>query len=173
MAQSKEQRLWQACTDGDLEAVRELASDPAVDFNWVGEDRLDTPFHRACRFGWLEIMKVLLEQEKIEVNKGNKGDASPFFVACQEDHKEVVSLLLADPRIDPNKPNNRGITPFCTACEKGHKEVISLLLVDPRVTGVTHFNIACRRGHKEVVSLLLADPRIDPNMPRNDQCTPL
>jgi len=34
MAQSKEQRLWQACTDGDLEVARKLADDPAVDVNW-------------------------------------------------------------------------------------------------------------------------------------------
>ena len=60
MAESKQERLWQACTDGDLEIVKELVDDSAVDINWVGEDRLDTPLHRACRFGWLEIVKVLL-----------------------------------------------------------------------------------------------------------------
>jgi len=51
MAQSKEQKLWQACTDGDLEAARELASDSEVDVNWAGEDRLDTSLHRACSSG--------------------------------------------------------------------------------------------------------------------------
>ena len=146
MAQSKEKQLWQSCADGDLEAVRELVNDPAVDFNWVGEDRGDAPLHRACRFGHLEIVKVLLAQERIEVNKGNKGDASPFYISCREGHKEVVSLLLADPRIDPNKAKNDGATPFF---------------------------MTCQNGHKEVVSLLLADPRIDPNKPRSDQSTPL
>jgi len=146
MAQSKEQKLWQACADGDLEAVRELANDPAVDFNWVGEDRGDTPLHRACRFGWWEIAKLLLVQEKIEVNRGNKGGASPFHIACQEGHKEVVSLMLADPRVDPNKPqSDEGIS----------------------------FFVACMRDHREVVSLLLVDPRIDPNKPWTDQGTPL
>ena len=43
MTESRELRLWQACTDGDLEIVKELADDSAVDINWVGEDRLDTP----------------------------------------------------------------------------------------------------------------------------------
>jgi len=81
MAQSKEQKLWQACTDGDLEIVNEFANDEAVDVNWVGEDRRDTPLHRACRFGHLEIVKVLLAREKIEVNNGNMADASSFYVA--------------------------------------------------------------------------------------------
>jgi len=180
MAESKEQRLWRGCTDGDLEAVRELANDPAVDVNWVGDDRGDIPLHRACRFGWLEIVKVLLAQERIEVNKGNKGDASPCYISGQEGHKEVVSRLLADPRIDPSKPNINEATPFYIACQNGHKEVVSPLLADPRIdpnkpnkNETTPFNVACQNGHKEVVSLLLADPRIDPNKPKNDQSTPL
>jgi len=180
MAELKEQGLWQACTDGDLEAARKMADDPAIDVNWVGQDRGDTPLHRACRFRRLEIVTVLLAQVKIEVNKGNKGGASSLFLASQEGHKEVISLLLADPRIDPNKPSKNGVTPFYVACQNGHNEVVSLLLADPRIdpkkpnnNGATPFFMACQEGHTEVVSLLLADPRIDPNKPRNDQSTPL
>jgi len=179
MEQSKERRMWQACTEGDLEAVKKLATDPVVDINWVGEDRGDTPLHRACRFGWLEIAKVLQAQEKIAMNKGNKGDGTPFFIACQEGRKEMVSLLLADPRVDPNKTSNKGVTPFFTACGGGHKEVVSLLLADPRINlnksndnGTTPFFIACQKGHKEVVSLMLTDPIIDPNKPRDIGVTP-
>jgi len=49
MARLKEHKLWQACTKGHLEIVKELARDLSVDVNWVGEDRGDTPLHRACR----------------------------------------------------------------------------------------------------------------------------
>jgi len=132
MAQSKEQKLWQACTDGDLEIVNEFANDEAVDVNWVGEDRRDTPLHRACRFGHLEIVKVLLAREKIEVNNENMADASSFYVACQEGHKEVVSLLLADPRIDPNKPLNDQSTPLWFAFQNGHLEIVQHLLASGR-----------------------------------------
>ena len=149
MAQSTEQILWQACTDGDLELVKELAKDDSVDVNWVGEDRRDTPLHRASRFGHLEIAKLLLARSEIEVNEGNFGDASPFLVACHYGHKEVVSLLLANPGMDPNKTRNDGTTAFFMASQYGHKEVISLLLADPRVdpdipreTGATPFFIA-------------------------------
>jgi len=177
--ESKEKIFWQACTDGDLEAVKKMASDLGVKVNWVGEDRGDTPLHRACRYGRLEIVKVLLARSKIELNKGNKGDASPFFIACQEGHKEVVSMLLADLRTDTNKPANSGDTPFFMACQNGHKEVVSLLLANtrivhnkPRDNGATPFLIACENGHKEVVSLLLANPRIDPNLSANDGAFP-
>jgi len=133
-----------------------------------------------CRLGWLEIVKLLLAQEKIDVNKGNKGGGTPFSLACQEGHQEVVLMLLADPKIDPSKPENNEAIPFFAACQEGHREVVSLLLADPRIDpkkpmndGATPFLVACDRGHKEVVSLLLADPRIDPNKPENDQSTPL
>jgi len=105
MSKSKEEKLWQACTDGDLEIVKELANDDAVNVNWIGEEKGDTPLHRASRLGHLEIAKVLLAHPEIEVSQGNKGDASPFFIACQIGRKEMVSLLLADPRVDPNKPD--------------------------------------------------------------------
>jgi len=45
MAESlKEQRLWQACTDGDLETVMELANDDGVDVNWVDSEYGRTRF---------------------------------------------------------------------------------------------------------------------------------
>jgi len=166
MAQSKEQILWQACTDGDLELVKELAKDDSVDVNWVGEDRRDTPLHRASRFGHLEIAKLLLARSEIEVNKGNFGDASPFLVACHYGHKEVVSLLLADPRVDPNKVWENEATPSMQACQEGHKEVLLLLLADPRIDPnksatdqSTPVWYASQNGHLAVVQHLLASGR--------------
>ena len=35
MARLKEHKLWQACTKGHLEIVKELARDLSVDVNWV------------------------------------------------------------------------------------------------------------------------------------------
>ena len=128
MSASKEQQLWEACTSGDLDLVKSLANDPAVNVNWVGPERSDTPLHRACRFGHVEVVKVLLKLPKINVNAENAGKATPFYIACQNGHKEEVSLLLADTRIDVNKPMDGGFTPFHRVCENGHKEVVSLLL---------------------------------------------
>jgi len=146
MAVSKEQRLWQACTDGDFDTVKELVDDPAVDLNWVGEDRLDTSLHRACRFGRTKVAKELLMNPRIEVNKLNTFGCTPFFIACQESSLAIVEMLLGDPRVDVRWPHRDGHDPFL---------------------------MACQRGHKEVISQLLADQRIDPNKPVDDQSTPL
>jgi len=172
MAESKEQGLWLACTEGDLETARALANDPTIDVNWSGLEKEDTPLHRACRFGQLEIVKVLLARSEIEVNKGNKGSASPFFIACQEGRKEVVSLLLADPRVDPIKPNKREVSALFMACQEGRTEVVSLLLADPRIDpnktddeGFTPLWFTSQEGYLVSVQHLLASGReIDTKM---------
>jgi len=61
---SKEQQLWDACTSGNLDLVAQLVNDPAVDVNWVGPDRGDTPLHRASRFGHLQVVEILLMSHK-------------------------------------------------------------------------------------------------------------
>ena len=147
--------LWDACSNGDDTVVRALLNtdepdvnptDEAINVNWVGPDRGDTPLHRACRFENLQVVKTLLKWSAVDVNARNLGQGTPLYIACQNGRKEVVPLLLADRRTHVNKPENDGATPFYIACEK---------------------------GHKEVVALLLEDLRIDINRPEKDQCTPL
>ena len=179
MSQSKEEILWQACTEGDFEVARTLADDPAVDVNWGDPEKGRTPFYRACGHGWTSVVEYLMRNPRVDVVKQQSQRATPFLIACENNHKEVVMLLLADPRIDPNEEDDGGFTPISIACQNGHKEVVSLLLADPRIDpmkpsndGPTPFFMACQNGHKEVVSLLLADPRFDPDKPSNDGTTP-
>jgi len=146
MSKSKEEILWQACTDGDLEVAKELADNPAVNVNWGDPEYGRGPFYRACFYGKTNVVGYLMRNPRVDVMKPNKNGATSLFLACQEGHPEVVSLLLADPRIDPNMAMNNGTTPF---------------------------SVACQEGHPEVVSLLLADSRLDPNKPDNGQSTPL
>jgi len=95
-ASSKEQQLWEACTSGNLDLVKQHINDASVKVNWVGPEKGDTPLHRACRFGHVQVAQALLRQPGVGVNAGNVGMATPLYIACQEGKKEVVSLLLAD-----------------------------------------------------------------------------
>jgi len=146
MSGSKEEQLWEASTEGNLELVTLLANDPAVDVNWGDPVYNRTAFYRACGHGRVAVVEFLLRHPRIDVNKPMIEGATPFKIACQCDRKEVVSLLLADPRIDFNKPNSKGYTAFTNAC---------------------------MQGRQNMVSQLLADMRIDINKPENNQCTPL
>jgi len=175
----REKRLWQASMDGELETVTTLTK-TRVDVNWVGVDKGDTPLHRACRFGHLEVVKVLLDHRKIEVNKGNQWGATPFFIACQQGHKAIVLHLLADPRVDVVLPDEDGTFPFNQAAWNGQPEVVSLLLYDSRIdpnstnkSKGTALFVALESGRSDVAWLLLSDPRTRHNLPDNSGCTPL
>jgi len=125
----KSQNLWDACTEGNhalVELILGRFQDANV--NWVGPENGDTPLHRACRLGHLQVVEILLRHSQVNVNAGNDKLATPLLVACQEGHVEVVKLLLADLRVDVNLPQNGGYTPFFMACQSGYKEVVSLLL---------------------------------------------
>jgi len=178
MSISNEGQLISAADCGDLERVKSLCGDPAVNVNWQ-DRRGRTPFYCACQAGHVGVAEFLLSLKGIDLERPNNSGVTPFCMSCQNGRKEVVSLLLADPRLDPNKANKKEGTPFYMACQNGHKEVISLLLADPRIdpnkprdTGTTPFSIACQEGHKEVVSLLLADPGVDPNKAQSLGATP-
>ena len=104
--------------------------------------------NEVCEVGHTEVVKLLLAQDGIEVNKARTDDGTtPLFMACQEGHFEVVKLLLAQDGIEANKA--------CTA------------------DGSTLLYMACQQGHSEVVKLLLAQDGIEVNKARNDQVTPL
>jgi len=127
----KERELFLAALEGDLESVKSLCSDPAVNVNWQNEDGT-TALYRACQNGHSFIVEHLLAHAKIDPNLGSNEGISPLLVACENGHKEVVSVMLADPRVDPNKPRNDQTTPLWIACQNGHLVVVQLLLASGR-----------------------------------------
>ena len=133
MAQkTKDEQLYCATLEGDLEKVKSLCSDPTVNVNWQDEEGF-TALSRACDSGHPLIVEHLLAQPKIDPNLTKLTGATPLFLACYNGHKEVVSVMLADPRVDPNKPKNDQSTPLWFACQEGHLVVVQLLLASGRV----------------------------------------
>ena len=69
MSKSKEQELWEACTNGELETVIALTADPSVDVNWADPDLGRTPFYRASGHGKAAVVEFLLKDPRVDVNK--------------------------------------------------------------------------------------------------------
>lgn len=99
-----------------------------------------TPLYVAAEQGQSEIVKLLLQNPKLDVNLGSgckcypEEYSSPLCIAAKNGHTEVVKLLLTHPNIDLNAGHNRDVrTPLCLAAEYGHADVVELLLAHPNI----------------------------------------
>lgn len=121
--------------------------------------------HLLCKRGYLEILKILLENNNIDPSS-NHNEA--IIEASSNGYSEIVKLLLQDPRVDPSDRNNQAIRNSSIA---GHVEIVKLLLKDPRVDPSDNENEAIRNcsasGNILIVKLLLEDPRVDPSDKNN------
>ena len=179
MAQSKEEQLWQASTDGNLALVQELASDQSVDVNWGDAEVGRSPFYRACYYGHTEVVKYLMGLPSVDVCQKQNEGATPFCCATSRGKIDVVALLMDDQRVDINEGWKDGATPFFQACQNDHKEIIAMMLTDRRLDPnapnshqETPFFISCVSGHLGVVTMLMASPVVDVLRARDDGCTP-
>ena len=114
-----------------------------LDVNPV-DDYKNTPLHISCEDGNIEVVKLLLKCETINLNATSMdGEMTGLMFACKEGHKDVVELLLRHFRvilesasftldIDDIDVNRRSYpeekTAFMYACEQGHSDVVDLLL---------------------------------------------
>ena len=132
MAQlTKNEQLYSAAFNANLEEVKSWCSDPAVNVNWQNEDGFTALFD-ACHKGYPLIVEHLLAHPKIDPNLAETTGFTPLNMGCWKGQKEVVSVMLADPRVDPNKPVNIHSTPLGVACLNGHLAVVQLLLASER-----------------------------------------
>jgi len=126
--QQKLQALWRACAEGDLATVKSVLQDPKVDVNWVGREKGDTPFHRACRFGRTDIVKTLLDHATIIPNFQNAGLGHGMSLACQEGMLETLQVVMLDPRINVNLRAKENSSSLWMATLYGHFPCVRFLL---------------------------------------------
>jgi len=122
-----EKQLLSACEKGNIKEVIQLLHEQDLDPNCGDPENYGrTPLYLACKNGHIEIVKLLLSDTRVDINKANGYGQTPLFLACQEGHIDIVELLLKDDRVDINKSTNRGSTPFFIACRKGHTKIVNI-----------------------------------------------
>ena len=111
----------------DVEAAKKFIQTDTKADSVLGINDI-TPLYMASQYGCAEVVKLLLAQDGIEVNKAlSNNGRTPMYVACQKGHTEIVKLLLRKDGIDANKAKTDGTTPLLTAGRGGHTEIVKLL----------------------------------------------
>uniref|UniRef100_A0A8B9YTM7 Ankyrin repeat domain-containing protein 17 n=1 Tax=Bos mutus grunniens TaxID=30521 RepID=A0A8B9YTM7_BOSMU len=158
--QSDNRSLAEACSEGDVNAVRKLL----IEGRSVNEhtEEGESLLCLACSAGYYELAQVLLAMHANVEDRGIKGDITPLMAAANGGHVKIVKLLLAH-KADVNAQSSTGNTALTYACAGGYVDVVKVLLEsgasieDHNENGHTPLMEAGSAGHVEVARLLLLE----------------
>ncbi|XP_075712484.1 ankyrin repeat and KH domain-containing protein 1 isoform X2 [Rhinoderma darwinii] len=150
--------LAEACSDGDVNAVRKLLNEgrSVNEHTKEGESLLCL----ACSAGYYELVQVLLAMHANVEDRGNKGDITPLMVAASGGFVDIVKVLLLH-SADVNARSSTGNTALTYACAGGFVDIVKVLLEEGgsmeeyNENGHTALMEAASAGHVEVARILL------------------
>ncbi|KAJ5841893.1 hypothetical protein N7534_011723 [Penicillium rubens] len=156
---SKSRALYKAAKNGHEAVVKLLlASGAEADRDPVYE----SPLLSAAEGGHLKIVRLLLEQEGIDLTRHIEGGNTPLIRAAARGHDTVVKFLLCVEGVDPDCRNHAGYSSLCLAVRGGHTEVVKLLIATNAVQldmkdalQQTPLVSSLREGHDSICKLLL------------------
>ena len=119
----------------------------------------ETVLHIACNQRLMDIIKLLCDSNKINVNALNSNGETVLNTAYND--TDMVKLLLNFKYINVNRKDSNGNIPLYSACVTGNKEVVKLLLAHPKIkinelnnNGVTALCYLCCYENKLVITTL-------------------
>ena len=118
-----------------------------------------TPLTVAAAYGSVNVVKLLLSRDDIDIDVNNQTDqgSTPLWLAAKLGHTSIVEALLSHPKTDKNMVAH-GQTPLMMATFQGHIEIVRMLLSDPDVKPGPHcatLLAAILGGHLEIARLLI------------------
>ncbi|KAJ3047048.1 hypothetical protein HK102_013012, partial [Quaeritorhiza haematococci] len=70
----------------------------------------NTPLHYASAYGWMEVVRLLVEWGEVDVNATNDWKTSAVMVANSKAHIKIVNYFLNEQATDVNFRDNEGAT---------------------------------------------------------------
>lgn len=113
--------LFLACEQDQPALVRRLLLHGA-DPNLCPNDGA-SPLYIACQYGHEEVVKLLLEDKRVNVNKRTAAhNATALLIASQKGLRDIVSTLLAA-EADTSITTRSGFNAEALALRNGHKDI--------------------------------------------------
>ncbi|OKL59227.1 hypothetical protein UA08_05906 [Talaromyces atroroseus] len=141
-----------------------------------------TPLCAAVRKGHEDIVKLLLEDDNVDVNcRDRYGGQTPLTLAAMHGRETVARLLLETGAVDVDLGDDDNGRPLLYAADHGSEVIVKLLLETGKVdvnaidncNGQTALSRAATRGHKGIVKLLLGTGNVDVDCRDHLNRTPL
>ena len=98
--------LYKAVKNNNIEDVIKLLK-MNIDVNYQGDAEY-TSLHLACKYGYLDILKILLNNKEINLNLQNTFDMTPLILAASNCKIEIVDYLIKDKRLNLNETDYDG-----------------------------------------------------------------
>lgn len=139
--------FYNACVNGHFKCAKLFMNCVHVDVN-KGTSETSTSFYRPIHAvidgEHIEILKLMLDDERVELNVTEFGGCTPFVMACMKNNIDMVKMMLQTKRLKPNIPviewydlieeidlENLSMVPY--VIEYVSPEILKLLLNDPRI----------------------------------------
>ncbi len=149
----------QLVINGDIKGLKQkLIENPELILERNAKD--NNLLMLASRFGHFDIVKYLIEQNRININERNDERYTPLIYSCVEGHSEISELLIKN-GANINVKGRHGNTPLIFSCMGKHKECVRVLLnhkvdvQDRNTAGYTALMIAGAEGDTEIFNLLM------------------
>ncbi len=116
-----------AVASGDIEKIAEFIAQDGIGVNYAESVLGLTPLIIAVSCGHESVVKFLLEQPGIEVNKPMNDGLSPLLCAVMQNNSAILTLLLAMPGMEVANADEYGNTAESLAADAGYAECLALL----------------------------------------------
>eukprot|EP00096_Caligus_rogercresseyi_P001274 TRINITY_DN1203_c0_g1_i1.p1 TRINITY_DN1203_c0_g1~~TRINITY_DN1203_c0_g1_i1.p1 ORF type:complete len:701 (+),score=220.98 TRINITY_DN1203_c0_g1_i1:573-2675(+) len=156
-----------SCRNGHREVVEYLVERCGADVEQAGSVTFDgetiegaPPLWCAAAAGHEQIVKLLVQEGKANVNSTTKTNSTPLRAACFDGHYEIVKYLV-EHGANIEVANRHGHTCLMIACYKGHLRISKYLIAigadvnRKSVKGNTALHDCAESGSLEIMKLLL------------------
>ena len=135
-----------------------------------------TSLHFAACKGHVEIVKLLLDNSKIEANRFNGDGLTPLHIAVSKNYTELVPLLVNNKKIQINEKSVKdGLTALHIAANNNLLNILKILIKNKEIdinaqsykTKLTSLHISVAKGYTDIVKAIVEHK--DTNLLLKDQ----